>query len=251
AEAANNLSIDLLETSEQYAALETADDPVWAPYSERTRRMVRSLKIVGSQQTHPVLLSALAKFDIGEVERLLRLLEVGVVRYLLVVGGNTGRFETTCAILARKIYAGEVTTATIAHAELTNANVYPTDDEFRRAFEIKEEENNQKAQYFLRQLELEAQRVARGEMPGELEPGSLTVEHVLPKNPGDEWELVLANDPNVVDDCACRLGNLCLLTEVNRRLGREPFDTKNRPSLKASFSARERLRSTVSGGARR
>jgi hypothetical protein len=224
AEAANDLSMDLLETSEQYAALESADDPVWAPYSERTRRTVRSLKIVGSQQTHPVLLSALAKFSPAEVERLLRLLEVGIVRYLLVVGGNTGRFETTCAILARRIYAEEVTTATAARAELTN--VYPTDDEFRHAFETKEEENNQKAQYFLRQLEIEAQRVARGEMPGELEPGTLTVEHILPKNPGSEWETVLASDPSVADDCTHRLGNLCLLTEVNRRLGREPFDTK-------------------------
>jgi hypothetical protein len=33
AEAANELSMDMLETSEQYAALETADDPVWARYS--------------------------------------------------------------------------------------------------------------------------------------------------------------------------------------------------------------------------
>jgi hypothetical protein len=170
------------------------------------------------------MLSALAKFEPSEVERLLRLLEVGIVRYLLIVGGNTGRFETTCAILARKIYASEVTTATAAHAEL--ANIYPTDDEFRHSFELKEEENNQKAQYFLRQLEIEAQRVARGEMPGELEPGTLTVEHIMPKNPGTEWEAVLARDPNVPEDCTYRLGNLCLLTEVNRRLARESFDTK-------------------------
>jgi len=185
ADAANDLSLDMLETSEQYAALETADDPIWARHSERARRTVRSFKVIGSQQTHPVMLSALAKFDPAEVERLLRLLEVGIVRYLLILGGNTGRFETTCAILARKIYAGEVKTATAAHTELSS--VYPTDNEFRHAFEIKEEENNPKAQYFLRQLEIEAQRVAQGEMPGELEPGTLTVEHILPKNPGREW----------------------------------------------------------------
>jgi len=224
ADTANELSMDMLETSEQYAALETADDPVWAPYSDRTRRSVRSLKIIGSQQAHPVMLSALAKFEPTEVQRLLRLLEIGIVRYLLIVGGNTGRFETTCAILARKIFAGEVSTATAAHVEL--GGVYPTDDEFRHAFEMKEEENNQKAQYFLRQLEIEAQRVAQGEMPGELEPGTLSVEHILPKNPGTEWEAVIAADLNVADDCTHRLGNLCLLTEVNRRLGREPFATK-------------------------
>src|ERR1700730_1652209 len=227
ADESNELSMDMLETSEQYAALETADDPVWARYSERTRRTVRSLKIIGSQQTHPVMLSALAKFEPTEVERLLRLLEVGIVRYLLIVGGNTGRFETTCAILARKVYAGEVSTATAAHTEL--ASVYPTDDEFRHSFEMKEEENNQKAQYFLRQLEVEAQRVAQGKMPGELEPGTLTVEHILPKNPGSpEWETVLTADPAIAEDCTYRLGNLCLLTEVNRRLGREGFPIKKK-----------------------
>jgi hypothetical protein len=108
---------------------------------------------------------------------------------------------------------------------------------------------NQKAQYFLRQLEIEAPRVSRGEMSGELEPSSLTVEHILPKNPGAEWEAVLANDPNVAIDCTHRLGNLCLLTEVNRRLGREPFDTKKQTYAKASFSALERLRPAVIGDA--
>ncbi len=223
-ETANDLSIELLAAAEQYAALETADDPVWAPHSSGTRALVRVLRIIGSQQAHPVMLAALARFDPPEMERLLRLLETCIVRYLHVGGGNTGRFETTCAILARKIYAAEITTATACHAELSD--VYPADPEFRQAFSTKEEENNQKAQYFLRKLEMEAQRAARGAMPGELEPGTLTVEHILPRNPGPEWDPVITQDPDVVDDCAFRLGNLCLLTEVNRRLGREPFTEK-------------------------
>ena len=94
---------------------------------------------------------------------------------------------------------------------------------------MKEEENNQKAQYFLRQLEIETQRIAQGKMPGELEPGTLTVEHILPKNPGSsEWETVLTADPTIAEDCTYRLGNLCLLTEVNRRLGREGFPIKKK-----------------------
>jgi hypothetical protein len=223
-EAANDLSIDMLGAAEQYAALETADDPVWAPHSPHTRNLVRVLKVIGSQLAHPVILAALARFDPTQMERLLRLLEVCIVRYLHIGAGNTGRFETTCAILARKIYANEVTTATQARAELNG--VYPPDPDFRLAFLSKEEENNQKAQYFLRRLEIEVRRVASGAMPGELEPGTLTVEHVLPKNPGQEWESITSNDPDIVEDCVFRLGNLFLLTEVNRRLAREPFSEK-------------------------
>jgi uncharacterized protein DUF1524/uncharacterized protein DUF262 len=226
-EKTNELSSEMLDASEQYAALETADDPVWANHSEKTRTLVRSLKTVGSQQIHPVMLSALAKMPPTEVEKLLRLLEVCIVRYLLIGGGNTGRFETTCAILARKIYAQEIKTATVAHTELKD--IYPSDDEFKRAFEIKEEDNNQKAQYFLRRLEIEEQRVQGGRMPGELEPGgALTVEHILPKNPGKEWSAALKADPELHADCLFQLGNLCLLTGVNKDIGRKGFDEKKK-----------------------
>jgi len=48
-DSANDLSIDMLAAAEQYAALETADDPVWAQYSSATRASVRTLKVIGSQ----------------------------------------------------------------------------------------------------------------------------------------------------------------------------------------------------------
>lgn len=228
-----SVSTDMLDASEQYAALGSADDPVWAQYSPNVRRTVRSLTIIGSQQAHPVMLSALTKMNPGEVERTLRLLEVVIVRYLLVGGGNTGRFETTCAILARRIYAIEIKTATAALAELKD--VYPSDDEFRRNFETKQEENHQKGQYFLRALEMEVQRVAAGEMPGELVPGTLTVEHILPKNPGKEWEDVLKADSTLADECTFRLGNQCLLTDVNKKLGRLPFSEKKKTYQKSKL----------------
>jgi hypothetical protein len=70
------------------------------------------------------------------------------------------------------------------------------------------------------------QRIASGAMPGELEPGTLTVEHILPRNPGTEWTTLTTRDPDIVDGCAFRLGNLCLLTDVNRTLGRQAFTEK-------------------------
>jgi hypothetical protein len=101
----------------------------------------------------------------------------------LIGGGNTGRFETTCAILARKIYAQEVKSALSAFTDLKE--VYPIDEEFKRTFALKEEDNNQRAQYFLRRIEIERIRKDAGKMPGELEPGkALTVEHIMPTKLG-------------------------------------------------------------------
>src|SRR5205085_704564 len=114
-----------------------------------------------------------------------------IVRYLL--GGNTGRFETTCAILARRIYDRELTTATSVFQELRD--LYPSDDDFQRAFEIKQERSSQKAQYFIRVLEREARRRELGAAADELQVGSVSLEHILPRNPAAEWDAEINADP--------------------------------------------------------
>jgi hypothetical protein len=226
AEKALDLSMDMVEAAEQYAALDSADDPIWAPYSEATRVAVRSLKTIGNQQVHPVMLSALGRFTAPEVERIVRLLEVVLVRYQLIGGGNPGRLETTAAKLARMIHAGEVTNATQAFQELRE--VYPSDDEFKQAFATKQERSNQRAQYLLRALERQETRIEFGPMAEESQPGAVTVEHVLPKSPGEEWMDLIESDPSIVEDCVFRLGNMCLLTKVNKDIGRSSFDLKKK-----------------------
>jgi hypothetical protein len=103
---------------------------------------------------------------------------------------------------------------------------YPSDPDFEAAFALKTERTNQKAQYFLRALEQEEQRLAKGKMAGEWEPSVLTVEHILPKKPGVDWKPILATDPEIVEDCVARLGNMCLLTKINEKLGNKGFATK-------------------------
>jgi hypothetical protein len=224
---AQDLSVDMLEGAEHYAALETADDPVWAKFNPAVRRSVRSLKLIGSKQARPVVLAALKKFGPHEMERLLRLLEIVVVRYQLIGGERTGALEISCAKLAKGIFDGEVTTATTAKGVI--ADVYPTDDDFQAAFATKQETNNQKAQYLLRGLEEERRRQAHGKMAGEEALGdALTIEHILPRSPSDEWAAVVDKDPDIAEDCASMLGNLCLLTKVNQTLGRLPYPEKRK-----------------------
>jgi hypothetical protein len=148
-----------------------------------------------------------------------------LLREAIGEAGNTGRFETTCAILARKIFANEVKTATDAFQELRE--FYPNDDEFRQAFSVKQERNNTKAQYFLKGIEREARRVDMGAAAGETQlSDSLTLEHILPKNPSEEWKSETAADKALVEECVFRLGNMCLLTTVNKDIGRKSFEEK-------------------------
>jgi hypothetical protein len=223
-------STDMLHASEQYAALEIADDPIWV-IPERSKKRIRALRLLGGRQTHPVLLSALNRFQPRELERLLHLLEVLIVRYQLIGGGRTGRLEISCANLAVRIYNEEIKTATAALGLFKE--IFPTDKEFREAFTTKQERNNRKAHYILETLESQMRR-ANGK--SELEPSrSLTVEHILPRSPSAGWELVLKKDQNLAEDGTYRLGNLCLLTEINRDLAAKSFEEKRKVFAKSSI----------------
>jgi hypothetical protein len=203
---------------------------------------VKSLKLLGGQQTHPVLLAALAKFQPREMERLLWLLEVIIFRYQFIGGGRTGRIEIVCARLAEAIFAGSITDANGTRAMATASDVfreasevYPDDDSFEREFSYAQERNNQKAVYVLRGIERELrQRSAQGQATAS-EPGALTLEHVLPKNPGTEWQGVLTADPTLADDGTYRFGNMCLLVGAgNRSIGRTEYEEKKKTFASAT-----------------
>ncbi len=235
-DAALTASMDMLAVAEQYAALETSDDPVWAPYSSVAREHVRSLKLLGARQTHPILLAALARFEPSEMERLLRLLEAVIVRYQLIGGGRTGRLEIECARLAQCVYVREITDAA-GTRPVTRASdvyrefreVYPSDPAFEELFALARESNNQKAVYMLRALDREMRRRDVQARAAENEPGSLTLEHIFPKNPSQAWAQPMKDDPSLREDCTYRLGNMCLMVAVdNRDAARGAFDEKKK-----------------------
>jgi len=229
-------SEDMLRASEIYSVLDIADDPLWSNISQKARQRIRYLRLLGAQQLRPILLAAVEHFENAEQERLLHLLEVLIVRYQLIGGGRTGRLEIACARLANRIYRSEVTTASAARDTLRD--ILPSDEEFRSAFILKQERNNQKAKYILSCLEIQCRR-AEGNAPlgDELEPSTtLTVEHIFPKSVGTGWRPIVDADPTVPEECTYKLGNLCLLTSVNRNLGTSPFEEKKQTFLQSDLS---------------
>ncbi len=227
-------SVDLLGASEHFAAIELADDPIWESFTDKTKERIRTLKMLRSQSIHPVILSGLSKFNHREMERLIWLLEVLIVRYQLIGGGRTGIIEIGAAKLAAEIYNGKIKSATEAFKSI--GDLYPNDNEFREAFILKQERNNTKAQYLLKNLEEEERKRNLDEKTGiELTPKALTVEHIFPKGSGPEWSELEKKDPFFMEDCTYRLGNLTLLGDVNRELGQKGFSEKVKTYEKSSL----------------
>ncbi len=224
-QAAYSVSLDMRATAERYVALTDADDPIWLDQSDQAKRSIRALSVIGATQMHPIILSALGKFDQRELGRLLWLLEVIAVRYQLTARGRSARVESLGARLAKMISEGSVTTATKALPELRE--LYIPDQQFRSDFATKLERESKKAAYLLRGLEQQARIKAGHPHPREVAPSHVTIEHILPKSPGEEWAGALSADSDLFPDHLYRLGNLCLL-DTNRALGNKSFAEKKK-----------------------
>lgn len=220
---ADDIVSDMLLSAEQFSAIYIADHPFWSKYSKKVKIRMKSLGVLNSKQLPPIILSALLRFNEKEFEKLLWLLEVLIVRFQLIVGGRTGVLEIACNRLAKKIFDGEVSRT--SHAKNEFRQIMPSDSEFHEYFSLKSETTSRKVVYIFSKLENQI-RIDRGK-GGEIDISeSITVEHILPKNPNQNWSN-FQNDPiRQIDDYKFRLGNLCLLSHQSHKSGAKAFSDK-------------------------
>jgi len=231
------LSEELYETVEFYAALDSYDSDIWAEHSDQAREHVKTLTLLAATQVRPILISALFKLSPSNIERILHWLVTLIVRYQTVGGGRTGRLEQQCASVAPKVFSGELTTAQKIWDNLKS--IVPKDYEFRNDFKAYSEATAAKARYILAQIEIvKWQKVNPGkdvEKTPCSNPSILNLEHILPKNPSNEWGSIIAADKTIVQECLNSIGNLCLLSaKVNKQLGSLSFQTKSSKTYKIS-----------------
>jgi hypothetical protein len=222
-EAAHEISLDLRRGAENYAAIFSPTDAVWADYSFQARQRVNGLSIIGASQLYPIMLAALEKFERQEMEKLLRLLEAIAVRYQLIIRGRPGRIESLGGRAARDIWSSKIKKTSEVLTALGELSV--SDEDFKRRFVIHSEKNGKKARYILASLERQSLQKEGKTYRDELVPGDITLEHVFPKSPKEFWAAELQNDPRL-SGMTNRLGNLCLLTDVNRALGNKGWPEK-------------------------
>ena len=218
------ISLDMRRDAERYAALFSSVDPTWSGYSSDLRQSVDALGIIGFSQAYPVVMAALERFEKKEMERLLWLIECVAVRHQLVGRRRAGRVESLGGRAAKEIFEGEITTAT----EVFNSirELYVPDDEFRLAFESFSESNGKKVRYLLAGLEQQSLQREAKTYSDELAPNNVTVEHIFPRSPSEQWRAVSGKDADWDDSLIFRLGNLCLLPGVNRELGNKSWEEK-------------------------
>lgn len=226
------VSDELANAADLFAALDAPDHEAWAAYSKESKDLVRDLAILGNQQIRPVVLAAMRSYTPERVERLLAHLQILIVRFQTVGKGRTGLLEIACARLAKGIATGELKSPQSAWNDI--AYLVPNDEDFRQAFMRYNETNALRARYVLGELERTASRGKSGRDQELVPSDALSLEHVLPRNPGNEWSIGLKG--RELRELALMIGNLCLLDpQANRQMGSKGFTVK-RDKLYASSS---------------
>ena len=207
--------------AELFAAIGDADHEYWKDFPDALIH-VRELLLFRVRQPMPALFAAWELWGKPEFVRLLKLIGVFSFRYTVVSGLNPNDLEPLYHDLAKGILNGTVATPAAAFNVLKR--LYPSNETFGPAFaELTIPTSGQRAKlarYILCKLEAHASGTHR-----EWLTDPATIEHVLPENPAEGWDSVIAVDrqPQYV----YRLGNLTLLErKLNRDAGNKLFDDK-------------------------
>ena len=217
------LSINLIQSLDEsvliYAALINPDSEVWI--GEQSK-YIAEMNILEVSQCFPLLMIAKQKLAELEFTKLLRDVVAISFRYNTIGGQNPNELERVYGKASVAIFNGELSTAKdIFQNHLKD--VYMDDNSFKNDFKNKQVNTNKYnllAKYILSKLE-----VQYGGIEPILTGKNLTIEHILPERPNDDWAEQFQNVD--AQDYIYRLGNFTLLeSSKNRDADRKPFEEK-------------------------
>lgn len=209
-----------------YAALENPHDELWVNNRE-IRRRILEMKIFNVTQPYSLLLLTYERLR-PEFESVLRFCTVISFRYNVIGGLNPNNQEVVFNRVARKIFEGSISTAAQVAQELKP--IYPSDEDFANAFGTKElntKRYKRLARYILYALENQAAATERN-----FEDETGTIEHVLPENPSEGWQVSFPHQEQV--NYIYRLGNLTLLESAKNNECQNKLFTEKKSIYQAS-----------------
>jgi uncharacterized protein with ParB-like and HNH nuclease domain len=217
------LSIDMINSLDEsvliYSALVNSDSEIWV--GEQSK-FIEEINVLEVSQCFPLLMVGKQKFSDTEYSKLLRDVVALSFRYNTIGGQNPNELERVYGKASVAIFKGEITTAKELFQKHLK-DVYLDDNSFKNDFKNKQINTNKYnflVKYILGKLE-----VQYGGSEVILTSKNLTIEHILPENPTDEWVSQFQNVD--VQDYIFRLGNFTLLESAkNKEADRKPFTEK-------------------------
>lgn len=220
-------SLDQLANA--YVATLNSDHERWNDHPGSVRRSLEVLSLLKIRPLRPLVLAISAKMSHGQTQRSLEFLVSLAVRLLIASSTRSGAVEVPLAEAARRVFNGEVSTASELRAAL--ADITPSDSRFEAAFSFVRVSNARHARYYLRSLQMAADAEESPWFIPQTDRDVINLEHVLPREPGENWPQFTPDETRMNYS---RLGNLCLMRAAdNSVLKSDSFEVK-KPILAAA-----------------
>jgi len=211
-----------------YSALTNPDSEIWIGDQSK---YINEINILEVSQCFPLLMIAKQKFIDIEFTKLLRDVVNLSFRYNTIGGQNPNELERVYGKASVAIFKNEVLQSRDVFLNYLK-DVYLDDNSFKNDFKNKQintNKYNSLGKYILSKLEVEY-----GGTEPNLTSKDVTIEHILPQNPDDNWAEYFVNVD--IQDYIYRIGNLTLLElNKNKEASRKSFEEKQKIFSRSSY----------------
>ena len=212
---------ELEKRAELFSAINDFQHEYWQEDPE-ARRLIRELLLFRVSQTTPLLFAAFERMPFPDFVRVLRFFVVISFRYTIIGELNTNLLEPVYHRASKALLDQIIRTPSQVFE--TVKEIYVPDDKFKKDFETAEFESDGRRRKILKHILCTLETEASGSLHDyETDPG--TIEHILPENPGPEWEESFPSSRQEL--FVSRLGNLTLIEgALNRDLRNGSYSAK-------------------------
>ena len=217
----------LVDDSELYAALQDEKDEFWKNHKdglynqESLKQNLEMLRLFNILTPQSALMAAFRQFNEKDFFKFLRYIEIISLRYNIICDKMPNAQERLYAEIVKSFRKSASPSLKDVCDILKKIN--PSDKEFKTHFEekiFKIKRTNKKARYLLYRIEKHLNKSSKPSFD------TLSVEHILPQNPSEEWIQEL-QDKDKVEEWTDRIGNMTLVSpRINKSLGRKSFAEK-------------------------
>ena len=217
---------DLDEKADVFIALLNPNDELWNGRKE-IYIALSELKVFGAKQQLSLLLSAYSNLKNEEFIKVLKICSVIFFRYNVIGGLNPNEQES----VFNKIAIQFENNKRLDKSEFQY--IYPSDDSFENSFSTKELKDTSRNRKIIKYILISVENYISG-ANYELISDKNTIEHILPQNPSEHWNL----EDDVINRLSYRIGNMCLLEKgKNNDLGNDSYQQKKTVLRQSAFSS--------------
>lgn len=215
---------DLIAYSDIYMALTDENDEMWT--DAEVKENIGLLNLFRLKQPFSLLMAAKKNLADNEFKRVLKTVIMMCFRYNVICDRNPNDQETPFNALAQSISIEKV-------VDLKKLSSIMVDDaEFKSAFKEKSFPYNSRNAKVVKYILGKIERFKGSTQSVHYSDDNVSIEHIYPQNPTDEWEL----DETKMQRYIFRLGNICLLEKnLNRDIQNAGFETKLPVYQKSSY----------------